>query len=104
VLRHGGLRQVESLDDLAAYAALAPSKKAQDLDSRRVTERLGQRRQLGVGLGTLDGTTIVFAPGTGAAASRRGEGWAYAQACLSSFFYDNTFRAGKHDQVPIGIR
>lgn len=58
VLGHGGLREVELFDDVAADAAVVAREQAQDSNASRMPERLGERRELLVGVAPLDGTKV----------------------------------------------
>jgi hypothetical protein len=55
MLRDGRLRQIKSIDDLTANALVVAREQPEDLDARRVPERLGKLRQLIVGRAPLDG-------------------------------------------------
>jgi uncharacterized Fe-S cluster protein YjdI len=46
VLRHRGLGEGKLIDDRPGHALLALEQEAQDLDARRMTQRLGQAREL----------------------------------------------------------
>ena len=58
VLRDGGLGEGELVDDVAADARLAADEQAEDLDPRRMPDRLREQRQLLVGLVALDGAQV----------------------------------------------
>ena len=63
VLRHGGLRQRQLLDDVAADAGVSTRQQAHDLDPYRVAERPGEGGQIFVRGVALHGPQIGLVGG-----------------------------------------
>lgn len=58
MLGYGRLCKRQFLDDIPANAGGSTYQETEDLDSRRIPDGLGERRQLPVGADALDGTQV----------------------------------------------